>query len=97
MAAKSCSRCGAAAAGRPVTEYTATVPAESVNNTLALVQFRFSVNIEIDGQLVNFYSAQIAKVGYSTIAVLLTAFPKCLYFPKETDRIKFYATYPELR
>jgi hypothetical protein len=64
---------------------------------MARVQFRYGLSVEINGVPRNFYSAEVIELNYSLIEMLLSTFPKCLYFDRDSDRIKFYALYPELR
>jgi hypothetical protein len=97
MARKGCTRCGAAKVARPASSFTAQIDQATVNNTMARVQFKYSVKMEINGLHRNFYVGQVIDLNYSLIAVLLTTYPKCLYFDDTSDQYKFLAVYQELR
>jgi hypothetical protein len=95
-AAKSCSKCGAQVV-RPISHFAADIPETTVNNTMAAVQFRQTLQMDINGTPRNFHAAEVIELNYGLIAALLTAYPDCLFFLKNGDRIKFYLVYPELK
>lgn len=96
MPTRSCKKCGATVV-RPTTSYAVQIPTATVNNTMARVQFRYTVTIEINGTPRYFHTAEVIDLNYSLIAVLLQTYPKCLSFETESDRVKFFAVYQELR
>lgn len=81
----------------PFSQFSADIPNTTINNTMAGVQFRQTVQMDINDVPKNFYVSQVIELNYGLIAALLTAYPDCLFFTKNSDRIKFYLVYSELK
>ena len=63
---------------------------------IALVQFRYGIQVEIDDTPTNFYPGQVIYLSYPLIHLLVADNYDILYFHKDTDKYEFSMVYPEL-
>lgn len=82
---------------RPVTSFSAQIPNTTMNATKAIVQFRQTVSMTFNDTPRNFVVLEVIELNFSLIAALLTVYKRCLEFEDNSDKVLFYATYPELR
>lgn len=89
----SCSKCGK----KQLYPVYGTHSTPGITEPTALIQFRSTFTMNVDGVPTNFYAASVQHLSYSLIATIAELNPEVLIFKNASEKAIFLIVNPSLR